>query len=76
MTDDTDTYYGANAMVLLPPSDPSVNLTLMTTKDHNDTRDNARNTLEQISGPRPEVAGGALRYPAGRAAGDPHPATH
>ncbi|WP_191938048.1 hypothetical protein, partial [Aeromonas hydrophila] len=25
-TDDTDTYYGANAMVLLPPSDPSVNL--------------------------------------------------
>ncbi|MFB3948532.1 curculin (mannose-binding) lectin protein [Aeromonas veronii bv. sobria] len=53
-TDDTDTYYGANAMVLLPPSDPSVNLTLMTTKDHNDTRDNARNTLEryQARGPK------------------------
>ncbi|HAU4961946.1 TPA: curculin (mannose-binding) lectin protein, partial [Aeromonas hydrophila] len=53
-TDDTDTYYGANAMVLLPPSDPSVNLALMTTKDHNDTRDNARNTLEryQARGPK------------------------
>ena len=57
-TDDTDTYYGANAMVLLPPSDPSVNLTLMTTKDHNDTRGNARNTLERYQARGPKWQGG------------------
>jgi len=29
-TDNTDTYFGANVIVLLPPADPNVGLTLMT----------------------------------------------
>ena len=44
-TDDTDTYYGANTTVLLPPSDPSVGLCLMSTGDHHDTRAEARDVL-------------------------------
>lgn len=46
-TDDTDTYFGANATVLLPPTDPNVGLALMTTKDHHDTRDKARDVVER-----------------------------
>ncbi|MGL5948230.1 MAG: curculin (mannose-binding) lectin protein [Aeromonas sp.] len=53
-TDNTDVYFGANATVLLPPSDPNVGLCLMTTKDHHDTRDNARDVLERylVRGPK------------------------
>ncbi|MFM4847440.1 curculin (mannose-binding) lectin protein [Aeromonas rivipollensis] len=56
-TDDTDTYYGANTTVLLPPSDPNVGLCLMTTKDHHDTRDAARDVLERYLARGPKWRG-------------------
>ncbi|MNF44869.1 hypothetical protein D3C84_259870 [compost metagenome] len=56
-TDDTDTYYGANTTVLLPPSDPNVGLCLMSTKDHHDTRDAARDVLERYLARGPKWRG-------------------
>lgn len=56
-TDDTDTYRGANAVVLLPPADPNVGLCLMTTKDHHDTRANARDVLERYLARGPKWRG-------------------
>lgn len=56
-TDDTDTYYGANAAVLLPPYDPNVGLALMTTKDHHDTRNNARDVVERYLARGPKWQG-------------------
>ncbi|MDX7609428.1 curculin (mannose-binding) lectin protein [Aeromonas caviae] len=56
-TDDTDTYYGANSTVLLPPSDPNVGLCLMSTKDHHDTRDAARDVLERYLARGPKWRG-------------------
>ncbi|MCX0444399.1 curculin (mannose-binding) lectin protein [Aeromonas veronii] len=56
-TDDTDTYYGANAAVLLPPYDPNVGLALMTTKDHHDTRSNARDVVERYLARGPKWQG-------------------
>ncbi|WP_368228778.1 curculin (mannose-binding) lectin protein [Aeromonas sp. R10-1] len=56
-TDDTDTYYGANTTVLLPPSDPNVGLCLMSTEDHHDTRDAARDVLERYLARGPKWRG-------------------
>lgn len=56
-TDNTDTYYGANTTVLLPPSDPNVGLCLMSTKDHHDTRDAARDVLERYLARGPKWRG-------------------
>lgn len=56
-TDDTDTYFGANATVLLPPTDPNVGLCLMTTKDHHDTRDKARDVVERYLARGPKWRG-------------------
>lgn len=56
-TDDTDTYFGANATVLLPPTDPNVGLALMTTKDHHDTRDKARDVVERYLARGPKWRG-------------------
>ncbi|WP_421189084.1 curculin (mannose-binding) lectin protein [Aeromonas sanarellii] len=56
-TDDTDTYYGANTTVLLPPSDPSVGLCLMSTGDHHDTRAEARDVLERYLARGPKWRG-------------------
>lgn len=46
-TDNTDTYFGSNVTVLLPPTDPNVGLAMMTTRDHHDTRDAARDRVER-----------------------------
>lgn len=56
-TDDVDTYRGAHTTVLLPPSDPNVGLCLMTTKDHHDTRANARDVLERYLARGPKWQG-------------------
>lgn len=56
-TDDTDTYFGANATVLLPPADPNVGLCLMSTKDHHDTRAVARDVLERYLARGPKWRG-------------------
>ncbi|MGL6479372.1 curculin (mannose-binding) lectin protein [Aeromonas caviae] len=56
-TDNTDTYYGANTTVLLPPSDPNVGLCLMSTEDHHDTRANARDVLERYLARGPKWRG-------------------
>ncbi|WOQ12507.1 curculin (mannose-binding) lectin protein [Aeromonas media] len=56
-TDNTDTYYGANTTVLLPPSDPSVGLCLMSTGDHHDTRAEARDVLERYLARGPKWRG-------------------
>ncbi|HDZ8927739.1 TPA: curculin (mannose-binding) lectin protein [Aeromonas dhakensis] len=56
-TDDTDTYFGANATVLLPPADPNVGLCLMSTKDHHDTRAAARDVLERYLARGPKWCG-------------------
>ncbi|MFM5576895.1 curculin (mannose-binding) lectin protein [Aeromonas veronii] len=56
-TDDTDTYFGANATVLLPPADPNVGLCLMSTKDHHDTRAAARDVLERYLARGPKWRG-------------------
>lgn len=56
-TDDVDTYRGAHTTVLLPPSDPNVGLCLMTTKDHHDTRVNARDVLERYLARGPKWQG-------------------
>ncbi len=44
---DNNKYFGSNVAVLRPPADPSVSVTLMTTRDHYDTRDAARDRLER-----------------------------
>lgn len=46
LTDNTDTYYGAHAIVTDPPDDPNVNVTLFTTSDWADERADARNRVE------------------------------
>ncbi|MGY3892943.1 curculin (mannose-binding) lectin protein [Aeromonas enterica] len=56
-TDNVDTYFGANATVLLPPSDPNVGLCLMSTKDHHDTRATARDVLERYLARGPKWRG-------------------
>lgn len=56
-TDNTDTYFGANVIVLLPPADPNVGLTLMTTKDHHDTRAAARDRVERYLARGPKWQG-------------------
>lgn len=56
-TDDTDTYFGANTTVLLPPADPNVSLTLMTTGDHNDVRSSARDRMERYLARGPKWQG-------------------
>lgn len=56
-TDNTDTYYGAHATVLLPPADPNVAVTLFTTKDHNDERADARNRIESYLARGPKWQG-------------------
>ncbi|HDX9008793.1 curculin (mannose-binding) lectin protein [Aeromonas dhakensis] len=56
-TDDTDTYFGANATVLLPPADPNVGMCLMSTKDHHDTRAAARDVLERYLARGPKWRG-------------------
>ncbi|MGL6517592.1 curculin (mannose-binding) lectin protein [Aeromonas caviae] len=56
-TDNTDTYYGANTTVLLPPSDPNVGLCLMSTEDHHDTRAAARDVLERYLARGPKWRG-------------------
>lgn len=56
-TDNTDTYYGAHATVLLPPADPNVAVTLFTTNDHNDERANARNRIESYLARGPKWQG-------------------
>ncbi|WP_279473539.1 hypothetical protein [Aeromonas caviae] len=56
-TDNTDTYYGANTTVLLPPSDPNVGLCLMSTGDHHDTRAEARDVLERYLARGPKWRG-------------------
>ena len=56
-TDDTATYYGANATVLLPPADPNVGLCLMSSKDHHDTRTEARDLLERYLARGPKWRG-------------------
>lgn len=56
-TDNTDTYYGANTTVLLPPSDPNVGLSLMSTEDHHDTRAAARDVLERYLARGPKWRG-------------------
>ena len=57
LTDNTDTYYGANTTVLLPPSDPNVGLCLMSTEDHHDTRAAARDVLERYLARGPKWRG-------------------
>ena len=47
----------ANTTVLLPPSDPNVGLCLMSTKDHHDTRDAARDVLERYLARGPKWRG-------------------
>ncbi|MFW6344768.1 MAG: hypothetical protein ACOC0M_00330 [Halomonas sp.] len=56
-TDDTDTYMGTNVIVAEPPSDPNVDVTLFTTKNHDDERDAARNTMERYLAPGPRLNG-------------------
>lgn len=56
-TDNTDTYFGANVTVLLPPTDPNVGLCMMTTKDHHDTRDEARDRVERYLARGPKWQG-------------------
>lgn len=46
LTNNTDTYYGAHAIVTDPPDDPNVNVTLFTTSDWADERSDARNRVE------------------------------
>lgn len=56
-TDNTDTYYGAHATVLMPPADPNVAVTLFTTKDHNDERADARDRIERYLARGPKWQG-------------------
>lgn len=53
-TDNTDVYYGATVIVLKPPTDPNVAITLFTTNDHFDERAAARDFVERYlaRGPR------------------------
>lgn len=53
LTDNVDVYYGANAIVALPPSDPNVSVCLFSTKDWFDERTDARNKIESyvVKGP-------------------------
>lgn len=53
-TDNTDVYYGATVIVLKPPTDPNVAITLFTTEDHFDERAAARDFVERYlaKGPR------------------------
>lgn len=53
-TDNTDVYFGSNIIVLEPPSDPNIAITLFSTKDHFDERSSARDFIERYlaKGPR------------------------
>lgn len=56
-TDNTDTYFGANMTVLLPPADPNVSLCMMTTKDHHDVRASAKDRVERYLARGPKWQG-------------------
>ncbi|WP_323937937.1 curculin (mannose-binding) lectin protein [Aeromonas caviae] len=56
-TDDTDTYRGAHIIVQVPPADPNVGLCLINTRDHHDTRANARDVLERYLARGPKWRG-------------------
>ena len=56
-TDSTATYFGANVTLLLPPADPHVGLCMMTTRDHHDTRDAARDRVERYLARGPKWQG-------------------
>jgi hypothetical protein len=55
-TDGTETYYGANAAIAKPPSDPLVSCSLFTTRSWTDTRGDAKDRIEAYlaRGPRYE----------------------
>ncbi|MDD5330212.1 MAG: hypothetical protein PHX38_09420 [Sulfuricella sp.] len=56
-TDDTDTYFGANVIVAEPPQDARVSVTLFSTKDTFDTREQAQTRIEAYLNKGPEWAG-------------------
>ena len=47
LTDSTDAYYGAHAIIADPPDDPRVAVTLFTTKSWTDRRDAAKDRIER-----------------------------
>lgn len=52
-TDNTDTYLGSNIIVAEPPNDPNVSVTVFSTRDTFDTREEAQNRIESylVRGP-------------------------
>lgn len=56
-TPDNDVYFGAHIIVLAPPTDPSVSITLFSTKDHFDVRSNAQNYIESYLARGPKWQG-------------------
>ena len=56
-TDDTDTYFGANVIVAEPPQDERVSVTLFSTRETFDTREQAQTRIEAYLNKGPEWAG-------------------
>jgi len=56
-TPDNDVYFGAHVIVLTPPADPSVSITLFSTDDHFDERSSAQNYIESYLAKGPKWQG-------------------
>ncbi len=56
-TDDTDTYFGANLIVAQPPQDPRVSVTLFSTQNSFDTREQAQVRVEAYLNKGPTLPG-------------------
>ncbi|MBQ4838846.1 hypothetical protein [Pseudoalteromonas luteoviolacea] len=59
-TPSVEKYFGANFGLIVPPSDPSVSVTLMSTRDHYDVRSDARNVVESYLAQSSEWPGSLL----------------
>ena len=55
LTNSTDSYYGAHAIIAKAPGDPLVSMTLFSTKNWPDRRSNAKDRLESYLAPGPEI---------------------
>lgn len=60
ITTDTDSYYGSHAIITKAPVDPNVSVVLFSTEDWFDTRDAAKNRVEQYMAPSQRWAGHLL----------------
>lgn len=60
LTPDTDSYYGAHAIITRPPIDPNVSVSMFTTRDWFDTRTKARDVVERYLARGPKWAGHLL----------------